>query len=82
MLSKLGGILKIIFCLLLFYIYVSLLLLGVKYTSSLVTKFDNMVKDLPMREAVRYTNGNVKCTAEQLKVRNLPLCNGQVLFIQ
>ena len=35
--------------------------------SGLVSNFDMAVKSLPMREAVRYTNGNVKVTAEDMK---------------
>lgn len=36
-------------------------------SSSLVTKFDESISKLPMREAVRYKNKNLKWTAEEFK---------------
>jgi hypothetical protein len=37
--------------------------------STLVTKFEASVNDLPLREAVRFTDKNVKWTAETINVR-------------
>ena len=44
---------------------------SIRFTSSLVAGFENMVNDLPMREAVRYTHGNIKVSATAFKVRNI-----------
>ena len=41
--------------------------LAVRLASSLVTKFEDAVAALPMREAVRYTGKNLKWTASELK---------------
>ena len=50
---------------------------GVKHASTLVSQFDKMVSGLPMREAVRYKEGNVKCSAGDMNVSpntNIVLC--------
>jgi acyl-CoA synthetase (AMP-forming)/AMP-acid ligase II len=38
-----------------------------RYASSLVTKFDTSISDLPLREAVRYTEKNMKWTAKEFQ---------------
>lgn len=40
---------------------------GMRGVSSLLGSFDAMVESLPMREAVRYKEGNVKCSAAEIK---------------
>lgn len=51
------------------YNFALFLVLNSRNASSLVTKFDDSINKLPLREAVRYVNQNMKWTAEEFKVR-------------
>jgi hypothetical protein len=37
--------------------------------SSIVSAFDSAVNELPLREAVRYTENNIRMTSKQFKVQ-------------
>ena len=51
--------------------FCSFCFLGVRPASSLITSFNAMVDSLPMREAVRYKEGNNKMSAAEINVMNL-----------